>query len=305
MKEVDWIAADWGTSNLRVWGLNVEGQVVAEKSSDQGMAKLDRSGFEPALLALTNDWLPQNRQTPVVCCGMVGARQGWIEVPYRQVPCKPVHFDTVGRPETRDPRLRVFILSGIKQTEPTPDVMRGEETQIAGIISEDPQFAGVLCLPGTHTKWVRVHAGNIVRFRTFMTGELFNLLSAHSVLRHSLDGTGLDGIEFAANVEAMAAEAAQLAARLFSIRAQSLVSELSPGNRQSAIVGTVDWRRTCGRQRTIGVIRRLPSSATARRPSSMPKGFGRWVRNRAWSMHAHVTLIGLKSAYLQIAKEFS
>jgi 2-dehydro-3-deoxygalactonokinase len=304
LKEVDWIAADWGTSNLRVWALNVEGQVVAEKSSDQGMAKLDRSGFEPALLALTNDWLPQNRQTPVVCCGMVGARQGWIEVPYRQVPCKPVHFDTVGRPKTRDPRLRVFILSGIKQTEPTPDVMRGEETQIAGIISEDPQFAGVLCLPGTHTKWVRIHAGNIVRFRTFMTGELFNLLSAHSVLRHSLDGTGLDGIEFAANVEAMAADAAQLAARLFSIRAQSLVSELSPATAKARLSGLLigaelaaakgDW---CDQALTI-----VGNGPQAELYAQGLRALGQEPRIID---AAHVTLIGLKSAYLQIAKEFS
>lgn len=304
MKDIDWIAADWGTSNLRVWGLNRECQVIAERSSDQGMAKLDRSGFEPALLTLTNDWLPQNRQTPVVCCGMVGARQGWIEVPYRQAPCKPVGFDAVGRPGTRDPRLRVFILSGVKQTGPAPDVMRGEETQIAGIISDDPQFAGVLCLPGTHTKWVRVDAGEIVRFRTFMTGELFSLLSAHSVLRHSLDGTGADGNEFAASVEAMAAQPAQLAARLFSIRAQSLVSELSPAAAKARLSGLLigaelaaardDWS---GQALTI-----VGNGPQAELYARALRGLGQEPRMVDAS---HVTLTGLKSAYLEIAKEFS
>jgi 2-dehydro-3-deoxygalactonokinase len=304
LKDIDWIAADWGTSNLRVWGLNRECQVVAERSSDQGMAKLDRSGFEPALLALTNDWLPQNRQTPVVCCGMVGARQGWIEVPYRQVPCKPVGFDAVGRPETRDPRLRVFILSGVKQIGPAPDVMRGEETQIAGIISDDPQFAGVLCLPGTHTKWVRIDAGEIVRFRTFMTGELFSLLSSHSVLRHSLDGTGADGNEFAASVEAVAANPAQLAARLFSIRAQSLVSELSPAAAKARLSGLLigaelaaardDWS---GQALTI-----VGNGAQAELYAEAIRRLGQEPRMADAS---HVTLTGLKSAYLEIAKEFS
>ena len=118
--------------------------------------KLDRAGFEPALLELVGDWLPRDRQTPVIACGMVGARQGWVEVPYRQAPCKPVFFDTFGRPETSDPRLTVMILAGIKQIEPAPDVMRGEETQIAGFLLDDPRFEGVLCLPGTHTKWVRI-----------------------------------------------------------------------------------------------------------------------------------------------------
>jgi 2-dehydro-3-deoxygalactonokinase len=304
LKEIDWIAVDWGTSNLRVWGLDAEGQVVAEKSSDQGMARLDRSGFEPALLALTNDWLPQSRHTPVVCCGMVGARQGWIEVPYSEVPCKPVRFDTVGRPETRDPRLRVFIISGVKQTQPTPDVMRGEETQIGGIISEDPQFAGVLCLPGTHTKWVRITAGDILRFRTFMTGELFSLLSAHSVLRHSLDGTGSDGIEFAASVEAMAEEAAQLAARLFSIRAQALVAELSPATAKARLSGLLigaelaaakdDW---CGQVVTI-----VGNGPQAELYAQGLRVLGQEPRIIDAS---HVTLVGLRSAYLQIAKEFS
>jgi 2-dehydro-3-deoxygalactonokinase len=304
LKEIDWLAVDWGTSNLRIWGLNADSQVVAEKSSDQGMAKLDRSGFEPALLALTKDWLSQGRQTPVVCCGMVGARQGWIEVPYRQVPCKPVSFDTVGRPDTHDPRLRVFILAGIKQTEPTPDVMRGEETQIAGVLSEDPQFEGVLCLPGTHTKWVRIHAGEIVRFRTFMTGELFDLLSAHSVLRHSLDGKGSDRIEFATSIEAMAAEAAQLAARLFSIRAQSLVSDLSPAAAKARLSGLLigaelaaakdDW---CDQTLTI----------VGNGPQAELYAEGLRVLGQAPRIvdAPHVTLIGLKSAYLQIAKEFS
>ena len=304
MKDIVWIAVDWGTSNLRIWGLNADSQVVAEKSSDQGMAKLDRSGFEPALLALINDWLPQNRQTPVIACGMVGARQGWVEVPYRQTPCKPVLFDTVGRPDTRDPRLSVFVLAGIKQTEPAPDVMRGEETQIAGILSEDPQFEGVLCLPGTHTKWVRIHAGDIVHFRTFMTGELFNLLSTHSVLRHSLDGKGSDGIEFAASVEAMAAEAAELTARLFSIRAQSLVSEFSPATANARLSGLLigaelaaakdDW---CHQALTI----------VGNGPQSELYAEGLRVLGHAPRIvdASHVTLSGLKSAYLQIAKDFS
>jgi 2-dehydro-3-deoxygalactonokinase len=304
LKEIDWIAVDWGTSNLRVWGLNADGQVVAEKSSDQGMAKLDRSGFEPALLALTNDWLAQDRQTPVVCCGMVGARQGWIEVPYRQVPCKPFHCDMLGRPDTRDPRLRVFILSGLKQIEPTPDVMRGEETQIAGILSEDPQFEGVLCLPGTHTKWVRIQAGDIVRFRTFMTGELFELLSAHSVLRHSLDGQGSDRVEFAASIEAMDAEAAQLASRLFSIRAQSLVSVLSPATAKARLSGLLigaelaavkdDWF-----DRALTIVGNGPQAELYAEGLRVLGQAPRVVDA------SHVTLIGLKSAYLQIAKEFS
>ena len=284
LKDIAWIAVDWGTSNLRIWGLNADNQVVAETSSDQGMAKLDRSGFEPALLALAGGWLPSGRRTPVIACGMVGARQGWIEVPYRQAPCKPVLLDTVGRPDTRDPRLRVFVLAGIKQIEPSPDVMRGEETQIAGILSEDPKFEGELCLPGTHTKWVRIKAGEIIHFRTFMTGELFNLLSAHSVLRHSLDGKGSDTVEFAASILAMTADPAGLAARLFSIRAQSLVSEFGPARANARLSGLLigaelaaarnEWRNEA-----LIIVGNGPQSVL------YAEGFGCWARRRAWSTH--------------------
>ena len=209
----------------------------------------------------------------------------------------------VGRPDTSDPRLRVFILAGIKQTEPTPDVMRGEETQIAGILSEDPQFEGMLCLPGTHTKWVRIHGGDIVHFRTFMTGELFNLLSAHSVLRHSLDGKGSDRIEFAASIEAMAAGAGELSARLFSIRAQSLVSELSPATANARLSGLLigaelaavkdNW---CHQTLTI----------VSNGPQSELYAEGLRVLGQAPRIvdASHVTLSGLKSAYLLIAKDF-
>jgi 2-dehydro-3-deoxygalactonokinase len=182
--------------------------------------------------------------------------------------------------------------------------MRGEETQIAGIISENPQFAGVLCLPGTHTKWVRIDAGEIVGFRTFMTGELFSLLSVHSVLRHSLDGTGTDGREFAASVEGMAAEPAQLAARLFSIRAQSLVSELSPATAKARLSGLLigaelvaardDWSG-----QAVTIVGNGPQAEL------YAEGLRALGQEPRMVDATHVTLVGLKSAYQQIAKEFS
>jgi len=73
---VEWIAVDWGTSNLRVWVMNAQGDVIDHLTSDQGMDSLTRDGFEPALLSLIDGYLSNDRITPVICCGMVGARQG-------------------------------------------------------------------------------------------------------------------------------------------------------------------------------------------------------------------------------------
>jgi 2-dehydro-3-deoxygalactonokinase len=168
---------------------------------------------------------------------MVGARQGWLEVPYRDTPCSPVAADGAGHPKAHDPRLLVSIVPGLRQIDPTPDVMRGEETQIAGLLSQEPGFEGVVCLPGTHTKWVRIAAGEIIFFQTFMTGELFDLIGTHSVLRHSLDGTGWEDGEFMNSVEAMMAAPETLAARLFSIRAEALVSGLAPAAARARLSG--------------------------------------------------------------------
>jgi 2-dehydro-3-deoxygalactonokinase len=170
----DWIAVDWGTTHLRAWAMAEDGTVRAEARSDDGMGHLARDAFEPALLSLVEPWLGAGPMD-VLACGMVGSRQGWAEAPYVAVPAKA--RDALAVPvATKDPRLRVAILPGLKQAVP-PDVMRGEETQIAGFLAAAPGFDGVLCLPGTHAKWVQISAGEVVSFRTFMTGELFDLLS--------------------------------------------------------------------------------------------------------------------------------
>jgi 2-dehydro-3-deoxygalactonokinase len=299
-----WIAVDWGTSNLRAWGIGADGEVVAEASSDQGMGKLERSGFEPALLELVGDWLPQGSQTLVIACGMVGARQGWIEVPYRQAPCRPVFADVIGSPQTRDPRLKVKVLAGIKQIAPSPDVMRGEETQIAGFLAENLQFQGTLCLPGTHTKWVRISGGEIARFRTFMTGELFSLLATQSVLRHSLGGAGWDQAEFATAVAAIVSENETngFAARLFSIRAESLVSGLEPSTAIARLSGTLIGAelaaaRDYWQEQNLAIVGNGPQSETY---AAALLALGQAPR---MIDATHVTLAGLKSAYEHIAKE--
>jgi 2-dehydro-3-deoxygalactonokinase len=303
LKRIVWIAVDWGTSNLRVWGVNGDSQVVAEASSDKGMARLDRAGFEPALLELVGDWLPHGRQIPVIACGMVGARQGWVEAPYRQAPCKPVLFDTFGSPDTNDPRLAVKILAGIKQVGAVPDVMRGEETQIAGVLSNEPRFEGVLCLPGTHTKWVRIGAGEIVDFKTFMTGELFNLFSTHSVLRHSLDGTGWDGIEFEKSIRSMADEPASFAGRLFSIRAETLVAGLSAAKANARLSGLLIGAELVA-AKTYWQHQNVTIVGNGVQSELYAEGLRMLGRSPRIVDASHVTLAGLKSAYQQIAKDF-
>jgi 2-dehydro-3-deoxygalactonokinase len=230
----DWIAVDWGTSNLRAWAMGPDG-VLAEATSDEGMGKLTRDQFEGALLRLISPWLGSGK-TRVIACGMVGARQGWHEAKYRAVPCTPVAAGELTPVATADPRLDVAIVAGLSQSKPA-DVMRGEETQIAGALALLPEFDGVFCLPGTHSKWVHVSAGEVVSFQTFMTGEMFALLSTQSVLRHGMASGGWDDAAFDEGLSEGISRPEKIAARLFTLRAEGLLAGLSADAARARLSG--------------------------------------------------------------------
>ena len=231
----DWIAVDWGTTRLRAWAMGRTGP-LAEAASDEGMGVLARGAFEGALLRAVGGWLPAQGRMTVVACGMVGSRQGWHEAPYRAVPCHPLDPAALVAAPVADPRLRVLLVPGLRQDAPA-EVMRGEETQIAGALALNPRFDGVLCLPGTHCKWAQVSAGEVVGFRTAMTGELFALISGQSVLRHSMGGEGWDDAAFDAGLADGMGNPAQFAARLFGIRAEALLTGLAPGAARARLSG--------------------------------------------------------------------
>ncbi len=217
----DWIAVDWGTTRLRVWAMGADGALAA-KSADQGMAGLSPHQFEPALRDLIADWIPDEGAIEILACGMVGARTGWIEAEYRAVPCTPLDPQRAIRPKVADPRLSVRILPGLSQDDPA-DVMRGEETQIAGFLAQNPGFEGALCLPGTHSKWVEIKDGQVKRFQTFMTGEQFALLSQQSVLRLSIGQVTPDADAFDAGAALAIADPLAATRALFGLRAGALL----------------------------------------------------------------------------------
>ncbi|MDG1009045.1 MAG: 2-dehydro-3-deoxygalactonokinase [Amylibacter sp.] len=223
---VAWIAVDWGTSNLRVWAMDASHDFLAERSSDQGMGGLEPAQFEGVLLGIIDEFLAADRVTPVICCGMVGAKQGWVEADYLAVPSKPPSGDGATQVSSDDPRIDVRILPGMKQVA-QPDVMRGEETQVAGFLRGQPKFDGVLMMPGTHSKWAHISAEEIVSFQTFMTGEMYALLARQSVLKHSVAVKGWDDAAFEAALSEAISRPESVAATLFGLRAASLVGDQS------------------------------------------------------------------------------
>lgn len=234
----NWIAVDWGTSNLRAWAMGPDGPQNAAVSED-GMGKLQPDEFEPALLRLIGPWLTGGT-TRVLACGMVGARQGWREASYRTVPCTPVDAAAVTLVPTHDSRITFHIAPGLRQNSPA-DVMRGEETQVAGALALYPGFDGVICAPGTHSKWIQVSAGEVVSFQTCMTGELFALLSTQSVLRHSMivgnDADAWDDAAFDQGLSDALSRPDRIAARLFSLRAEFLLHGLTPAQARARLSG--------------------------------------------------------------------
>jgi 2-dehydro-3-deoxygalactonokinase len=207
------------------------GNVLQEIISDQGMSCLTPDQFEPLLLSHIQPWL-DTQKMPVIACGMVGSRQGWIEAPYDTVPAEPATRSV--KITTSDPRLDVRVISGIQQHDPC-DVMRGEETQIAGYLADKPNHTGLICLPGTHSKWVTISDGNIINFQTVLTGEIFNLLATKSVLRHSMASWNDAG--FIKEVAQIVDAPETLTTRLFGVRANHLLNGDTSG--QSRLSGMV------------------------------------------------------------------
>jgi 2-dehydro-3-deoxygalactonokinase len=232
----DWIAVDWGTTNVRAWAMTDAGDVLGALNSTDGMCKLSRDEFEPALAKLLAPWMT-DAPVDVLACGMLGSLQGWVEAPYRATPCAALASETVQAPSV-DPRFSVRVVPGVRQNKPA-DVMRGEETQIAGYLAKNPKFDGVLCLPGTHTKWVHISAGEIVSFQTFLTGEMFAALSTHTVLRHSIDPIGWDDAAFDDALADALSRPDRLAARLFTVRAEGVLNGQSGGVARARLSGAL------------------------------------------------------------------
>ena len=177
------IAGDWGTSNLRLALCDAQGQVL-DLRRGPGAAEA-RGQFAETLDALGGSWRTVHGELPVLLCGMVGSAFGWREAPYVACPAQTTELTDA----LVSPRADVRIVPGMKCTNPlgAPDVMRGEETQLLGARS-DALGTGIdtgrqlVCMPGTHTKWVSLYDGIVQEFLTVPTGELFALLSEHSVI---------------------------------------------------------------------------------------------------------------------------
>ncbi len=224
------IALDWGTSTLRAYLVAANGGVLAQRSWNGGIMKLGERRFGDVYREATEEWPVEALST--IACGMVGSVHGWVEAPYCPVPAGAAELANA---LVQVEGVNVQIVAGLSQKVESADVMRGEETQVVGALSWLPQLranALVIC-PGTHSKWVRIRDQRIAAFSTFMTGELYAVLSAHSILgrfaRESLaPSADLAASAFALGVRTARDSKRDTTALLFSARARALAGDLPP-----------------------------------------------------------------------------
>ena len=215
------IAVDWGTTNRRAYLIDASGKCVEEFEDAKGALSVPKGEF-PAAAAEIRTRLGD---LPMLLAGMAGSNRGWIDAPY--LPC-PADIDDLVKNLVWAGE-REAIIPGLSYVgDGRADVMRGEEVQLLGAIAtgEVPAEA-LVCHPGTHNKWVVIEGGQIVSFRTVMTGELFNLLKQHSIIGDLLQGEVAVNEAFQRGA-AHGIENEDLQSELFAIRARWLLGKAEP-----------------------------------------------------------------------------
>jgi 2-dehydro-3-deoxygalactonokinase len=219
------LAVDWGTTSFRAYRLDPAGRIVDSRSAPAGILSIEGGQFASVLEQQAGDWITAG-DTLVVMSGMIGSRQGWLEVPY--VAC-PAGLDEIaaGMRKVAWERGEIWIAPGLtcRDDAGVPDVIRGEETQILGVLDQLGAGRQTICLPGTHSKWVEVENGKIAHFSTHMTGEAFAVFKAHSILGRMMKDGVSDRNAFADGVR-RSADAGGMLHHLFGVRSRGLFGEL-------------------------------------------------------------------------------
>lgn len=243
MKDLFW-SCDWGSSSFRLFLVDKKScEVLGESKSSEGVTKLAKDIQNESIADYCQKYLEEQTQVvlqksgesgcfPCVLSGMVTSAHGWLPLEYAKVPFslsgENLKYEKVSSQiEAID---NLFFLSGVKTES---DVMRGEETELIGNFQMDEykKFSEncTVIIPGTHSKHIFIRNNSMIDFKTFMTGEMYELLSQHSVLKHTvlsgnteLSEAFYDGINKSRDNEMLNA--------LFSVRTNGLFEYYSPSD---------------------------------------------------------------------------
>ena len=262
MPQPSLIALDWGTSSMRAYLLGQKGEVLEERSEPWGIMNVPNGDFSKAYDTVVGGWKKTFPYLKAITAGMIGSTSGWKEAPYCQTPA--------GSEELADKmaylaEADLYIIPGIASFNDRPNVMRGEETQIAGALQLDPSLEkeSLIVMPGTHSKWVNIHEGKVISFDTYMTGEIFSVLSQHTILGRPSQDCGKkaspDDAEKAFNTGVQTARESKkgVSPLLFSTRANFLAGKLKPEATLDYLSGLL-----IGEEIRCGLFNGLPGQIT-------------------------------------------
>lgn len=266
------IAVDWGTSSFRAYRLGPDGKMQEKREAPLGILQLKGAHFAGALDSQVGDWEAAG-ETTILMSGMIGSRQGWSEAPY--VECPAGAAELAGRLHPVEWRgKKLWIVPGlVDRSGGVPDVMRGEETQLLGVLPMLGAGPHTICLPGTHSKWVRIEDGRIAGFRTHMTGEVFAVLKQHSILGRLMTEGADDEAAFNAGVT-RAGEPGGLLHHLFGTRTRGLFDELPSASLASYLSGLLIGHELAA-EGGSGTVQVLGSPHLARRYGQALQHLGR------------------------------
>lgn len=193
------VSIDWGTTHFRLYLVNTNrNQPIYQLVNDQGVKKTHQQCRETGgeqkthyLQLLEKELLKISHlltgKELVLVSGMASSSLGMVSLPYATLPFSVTGSDAVLQ-EINFPLAehRLFLISGVRSDQ---DVMRGEEMQIIGLADQIQLPEYILILPGTHSKHVAISNGILTDFKTYLTGELFQIISQYSVLKESLHRT--------------------------------------------------------------------------------------------------------------------
>jgi len=236
------LGIDWGTSSFRGWLMDKSGAPLASVSGPYGIRQIEASAYADVLARTMRELGISPGSVPVVMCGMIGSAQGWCDAGYLG--------QRAGVAELADGAVRapcltdtVWIVPGVRSCslDQNNDVMRGEETPLAGVLADGDTGDAFFCLPGTHSKWVYAENRQIASLSTYMTGEMFDLFRRQSVLSPLIDEN--EDISpyspgFTAGLELSHAPQGLLH-QLFAVRAGILTGRFTAGSAGSLLSGLV------------------------------------------------------------------
>ncbi|MBE2898495.1 2-dehydro-3-deoxygalactonokinase [Pasteurellaceae bacterium 20609_3] len=175
------IAVDWGTSSFRARIIGAQGDIIDSVSTDEGILKASPN-FETVLFTHLSQLQGYSAELPIVMSGMIGSKNGWLEIPYTSLPCDA---NTLAKNMLEVPNsqnAKILLIPGVNKTGKSPDVIRGEETEIIGAISALSLTNASMIITGTHSKVASIRNKKMVDFKSFLTGEMFHALCQSTIL---------------------------------------------------------------------------------------------------------------------------